>query len=266
MAAGALVLASLAATPSLLLLPSAARADSTADDVTLDSAQEYKDCLLLAKRRPDQAVESAVAWEKQGGGDAARHCKALALINLDRPEDGALELERIAQTLPTDKAGLAADLFGQAGQAWIKAGKPQLALHDQNEGLKVQPKNVDLLIDRALNYGNSGMYSDAAADLTTAAGIAKDRPEIFALRAAAYRHLDNKAGALNDVETALKISPDYPLALLERGKLRLLKGDKDGARQDWLKVVNKAPNTPAADEAQRDIEQIDLKPDNTVGQ
>ena len=75
-----------------------------------------------------------------------------------------------------------------------------------------------------------------------------------------------KAGALNDVETALKVSPDYPLALLERGKLRLLKGDKDGARQDWLKVVNKAPNTPAADEAQRDIEQIDLKPESTIGQ
>lgn len=260
-----LAVSALMLAPSLLQ-PGVALAGSTADDVTLDSAQQYQACLLLAKRRPDQAVESAVAWEKQGGGDAARHCKALALINLDRPEDGALELERIAQTLPADKAGLAADLFGQAGQAWIKAGKPQLALHDQNEGLKVQPKNVDLLIDRALNYGNSGMYSDAVTDLTAAAGLAKDRPEIFALRAAAYRHLDNKAAALNDAEAAMKISPDYPLALLERGKLRLLKGDKDGARQDWLKVINKAPNTPAADEAQRDIEQIDLKPESTIGQ
>src|SRR6185369_11820567 len=72
------------------------RADD--DAITLDSASEYKDCLLLAQRRPDQAFDSATAWEKQGGGDAARHCKALALINLDRPEDGALELERIAQT------------------------------------------------------------------------------------------------------------------------------------------------------------------------
>jgi tetratricopeptide (TPR) repeat protein len=237
-----------------------------ADGATLDSAKEYSDCLLLAKRQPDQAVESAVAWEKQNGGDPARHCKAIALINLDRPEDGALELERIAQTMPQDKARIAADLFGQAGQAWIKAGKPQLALHDQNEGLKLQPKNVDLLIDRAMTYGNAGMYNEAVADLTAAAGLASDRPEIFALRAAAYRHLDNRAGALNDAESALKLSPDFPLALLERGKLRLLKGDKAGARQDWLTIVRKAPNTPAADEAQRDIEQIDLKPDATMGQ
>jgi tetratricopeptide (TPR) repeat protein len=259
------VLALAAITAVLLMTAQSAHADTSDDDntidITPDSASEYKDCLLLAERRPDQAVESAVAWEKQGGGDPARHCKALALINLDRPEDGALELERIAQTLPQEKAGIAADLFGQAGQAWVKAGKSQLALHDQNEGLKLQPKNVDLLIDRAMTYGNAGMYGDAATDLTTAAGLAKDRPMIFALRAAAYRHLDNKAGALNDAETALRLSPDFPLALLERGKLRLLKGDKDGARQDWLKIVTKAPNTAAADEAQRDIEQIDLNPD-----
>jgi tetratricopeptide (TPR) repeat protein len=257
----------LALIPAVLLaIVGPARAETEEIDVTPDAAQEYKDCLLLAERRPDQAVESAVAWEKQGGGDAARHCKALALINLDRPEDGALELERIAQTLPQEKASVAADLFGQAGQAWIKAGKPQLALHDQNEGLKLQPKNVDLLIDRALTYGNSGMYSDAAADLTTAAGLDKGRPMIFALRAAAYRHLDNKAAALNDAEAALRLSPDFPLALLERGKLRLLKGDKDGARQDWMKIVTKSPNTPAADEAQRDIEAIDLKPDDVPAQ
>ena len=257
----------LALVPAILLMMAGpVQAESEYIDVTPDAAQEYKDCLLLAERRPDQAVESAVAWEKQGGGDAARHCEALALINLDRPEDGALELERIAQTLPQEKAGVAADLFGQAGQAWIKAGKPQLALHDQNEGLKLQPKNVDLLIDRALTYGNSGMYSDAAADLTTAAGLDKSRPMIFALRAAAYRHLDNKAAALNDAEAALRLSPDFPLALLERGKLRLLKGDKDGARQDWMKIVTKSANTPAADEAQRDIEAIDLKPEDVPAQ
>ena len=217
---GILAITAVMAMSAVITMAGPALAESEEIDVTPDAAQEYKDCLLLAERRPDQAVESAVAWEKQGGGDAARHCEALALINLDRPEDGALELERIAQTLPQEKAGVAADLFGQAGQAWIKAGKPQLALHDQDEGLKLQPKNVDLLIDRALNYGNAGMYSDAVADLTSAAGLAPDKPLIFALRAAAYRHLDNKAGALNDAEAALKLSPDFPLALLERGKLR----------------------------------------------
>lgn len=237
--------------------PLPAAAQSVGD--TPDQAKEYSDCLLLAKRAPDQAVESAAAWEKQGGGDAARHCKALGLIFMGQNEDGALELERIAETMPQDKAKTAADLFGQAAQAWIRAGKPQMALHDQNEGLKLQPKDIDLLIDRAMTYGNAGMYFESLEDLNAAANLAKDRPEIYALRAAAYRHLENANMAMDNVEQALKLQADFAPALLERGKLKLQKGDKTGARQDWLKVVRLVPNTPVADEAQRDLEQMDLK-------
>ncbi|TXH37482.1 MAG: hypothetical protein E6Q98_06730 [Rhodospirillaceae bacterium] len=228
---------------------------------SLDQAKEYNDCLLLAKRAPDQAVESAVAWEKQGGGDAARHCKALGLINMGQVEDGALELERIAQTMPQEKARIAAQLFGQAAQAWIRAEKPQLALHDQNEGLKLQPKDVDLLIDRATTYGNAGMYFESLEDLNAAAELDKSRPEIYAFRAAAYRHLENRAMAMDNVDQALKLDPNFALALLERGKLKQQQGDIAGARQDWLKVVRLVPNTPIADEAQHGIEQIDLKAD-----
>jgi tetratricopeptide (TPR) repeat protein len=224
-----------------------------------DQAKEYNDCLLLAKRAPDQAVESAVAWEKQGGGDPARHCKAIGLINMGQVEDGALELERIAQAMPQEKVKIAAALFAQAAQAWIRAGKPQLALHDQNEGLKLQPKDVDLLIDRATTYGNAGMYFESLEDLNAAAELDKTRPEIYAFRAAAYRHLQNAAMAMDNVEQALKLEPDFALALLERGKLKQQQGDVAGARQDWLKVVRLVPNTPVADEAQHGIEQIDLK-------
>ncbi len=242
------------------MLPAAitpARAQSAGD--TPDQAKEYSDCLLLAKRAPDQAVESAAAWEKQGGGDAARHCKALGLIYMGQNEDGALELERIAETMPQEKAQIGADLFAQAAQAWIRAGKPQMALHDQNEGLKLQPKSVELLIDRAMTYGNAGMYFESLEDLNTAAGLAKDRPDIYAYRAAAYRHLQNPNMAMDNVAQALNLQADYAPALLERGKLKLQKSDKDGARQDWLKVVRLVPNTPVADEAQRELEQMDLK-------
>ncbi|MET1026881.1 MAG: hypothetical protein ABWY00_06915 [Dongiaceae bacterium] len=226
---------------------------------TLDQAKEYSDCLLLAKRAPDQAVESAVAWEKQGGGDPARHCKALGLIYMGQNEDGALELERIAETMPQEKAKIAASLFAQAAQAWIRADKPQMALHDQNEGLKLQPKDVDLLIDRAMTYGNASMYFESLEDLNAAADLDKDRPEIYTFRAAAYRHLQNPSMAMDNVEQALKLQDDFAPALLERGKLKQQKGDQDGARQDWLKVVRLVPNTPVADEAQRGLEQMDLK-------
>ena len=47
---------------------------------SLDNQAQYQACMTLLERDPAGALDSAVAWERQGGGDAARHCKALALI------------------------------------------------------------------------------------------------------------------------------------------------------------------------------------------
>lgn len=225
----------------------------------LDNQAQYQACMSLLDRDPAGALDSAVEWERQGGGDAARHCKALAMIRTGDVEDGALELERVAQAMPQVKAPLAAELFAQAGQAWIKAGNPQRALYAQNEGLKLNPKDVQLLIDRALNYGSSGMYFESLDDLNVAAGLTPDDPDIYAMRAAAYRQLETLDLAQENIEHALKLSPSHPGALLERGYLRRAKGDKEGARADWLTVIQVTPGSEIAAEAQKNIEKLDIK-------
>ncbi len=227
--------------------------------LAVDNQAEYQACMVLVERDPSGALDSAIAWEKQGGGDAARHCKALAMIRTGDVEGGALELERVAEAMPQLKAPLAAQLFGQAGQAWIKAGNPQRALYAQNQGLKLNPQDADLLVDRAMNYGSAGMYFEALDDLNAAIDLVPDDPAIYALRAAAYRQLDNPDLAEDNVEQALKISPSYPAALLERGYLRRAKGDPVGARTDWLTVIQMMPNTEIANEAQKNIEKLDIK-------
>ncbi len=231
----------------------------TAPAAALDDQAQYQACMSLLQRDPAGALDSAVEWERQGGGDAARHCKALALIRTGAVEDGALELERVAETMPQAEAPLGAELFAQAGQAWIRAGNPERALYAQGQGLKLDPKNVELLIDRALTYGASGMYSDALNDLNAAAGLSPDNPEIYAMRAAAYRQLQNRDLAEDNVAYALKLSPSHPGALLERGYLRRAKGDIAGARTDWLTVIQVLPGSAAAEEAQKNIEKLDIK-------
>jgi tetratricopeptide (TPR) repeat protein len=225
----------------------------------LDNQAQYQACMSLLDRDPAGALDSAVEWERQGGGDAARHCKALAMIRTGDVEDGALELERVAQAMPQMKAPLAAELFAQAGQAWIKAGNPQRALYAQNEGLKLNPKDVQLLIDRALTYGASGMYFEALDDLNVAVEIVPDDPDVYAMRAAAYRQLETLDLAEENIEQALKLSPSHPGALLERGYLRREKGDAEGARADWLTVIQVLPGTDIANEAQKNIEKLDIK-------
>jgi tetratricopeptide (TPR) repeat protein len=225
----------------------------------LDNEAQYQACMVLLERDAAGALDSAVEWERQGGGDAARHCKALALIRTGNVEDGALELERVAEQMPQMKAPLAAQLFAQAGQAWIKAGNPQRALYAQNQGLKLNPQDADLLVDRALTYGASGMYFEALDDLNAAVDLRANDPDIYAMRAAAYRQLENPDLAEDNVEQALKLSPSHPGALLERGYLRRAKGDLVGARSDWLTVIQVMPGTDIAAEAQKNIEKLDIK-------
>ncbi len=225
----------------------------------LDNQAQYQACMSLLDRDPSGALDSAVEWEKQGGGDAARHCKALALIRTGQIEDGALELERVAEAMPQMKAPLAAELFAQAGQAWIKAGNPQRALYAQNQGLKLNPKDLQLLIDRALTFGASGMYFEALDDLNLAVDLQPNDPDVYAMRAAAYRQLENPDLAEDNIQQALKISPSHPGALLERGYLRRAKGDLAGARTDWLTVIQVMPGTDIANEAQKNIEKLDIK-------
>jgi tetratricopeptide (TPR) repeat protein len=225
----------------------------------LDNQAQYQACMSLLDRDPAGALDSAVEWERQGGGDAARHCKALALIRTGAVEDGALELERIAETMPQVKAPMAASLFAQAGQAWIRAGNPQRALYAQNQGLKLNPRDVDLLVDRAMNYGNSGLYFEALDDLNAAVDLSPEDPDVYALRAAAYRQLENPDLAEDNINQALKLSPSHPGALLERGYLRRSRGDAAGARTDWLTVIQVLPGTDLANEAQKNIEKLDIK-------
>lgn len=226
---------------------------------TAENEQQYAACMALVDQNPADALESAVAWEKQGGAEAAQHCEALAYIGLKQYEDAGVLLERIAETMPQVKAPIASEVFGQAAYAWMLAGKTQRALHDLNQGLTLSPKNVELLIDRARLYGESGMYFEALDDLNVAADLEPKRPDIYAYRASAYISLSQLDIAGDNLDQALAIAPDFPQALLERGRLHALNGEKDTARQDFMRVLQVAPKTDVAAAAQQQLEKLDLK-------
>ncbi len=103
------------------------------------------------------------------------------------------------------------------------------------------------------------MYFEALDDLNAAVDLSPDDPDIYAFRAAAYRQLENPDLAEDNVAHALKLSPSHPAALLERGYLRRAKGDIDGARADWLTVIQVTPGTALAEEAQKNIERLELQ-------
>jgi len=73
------------------------------------------------------------------------------------------------------------------------------------------------------------------------------------MRATAYRMLEQPDLAKDNVEMALKADPNDPDALLERGTQRAQAGDKAGAREDWIRTIEIAPDTPAAEDARKGL-------------
>jgi tetratricopeptide (TPR) repeat protein len=238
--------------------PPAVPAAPTAPGEVIDNGRQYRHCIALARQTPQEGWEEALAWTSLGGGDPARHCAAIALIGLRQLEEGALRLEDLAQSshgAPTLRAGMLA----QAGQAWLLAKNPERAYADQTAALALVPGAPDLLVDRAESLAEAKNYKDALADLDQAIAATPDRVDALTFRAAAKRYLDDLQGAAADIDQALKIDPLYQDAWLERGMVKRLTGDDAGARQAWLKVLELAPTSAAADTARRNIELMDVK-------
>jgi len=133
------------------------------------------------------------------------------------------------------------------------------ALAAQSAALSLEPDNVELLIDRSVTLAQARNYWEAIDDLNRALELAPGRGDVLVLRASAYRYVDALDLAAEDLAAALAHNPDDVEALLERGILRRLTGDDDGARADWVRVVSLDPQGPAAEAARDNLERLDVK-------
>ena len=244
-----------------LLLPALPAAAEEMDNNLNDAINEneYESCMTLAQRTPAEAYSSAKSWSEKGGGAAAQHCGAVALIGMNKPKEAAQMMERAAESIRAEKPILAAELYGQAGQAWTMADDVTHALNAQNEGLALAPDNTDLLVDRAISYAAKQDYRSAVADLDKAHELDAYRADILTYRASAWRYLRDNKKALEDAEAALALEPQNPEALLERGIIRRLTDDPEGARIDWMQVMALAGGTPAGDAAKANLDKLNQK-------
>jgi tetratricopeptide (TPR) repeat protein len=230
-------------------------------------AATYDRCLKLAKQNPGAAQSLAQTWHEQGGAHPAEHCAAVALVGLKRYKEAATRLEALAQAMTSAPAGLRADVFDQAGQAWLLAGDAVRAYAAAGQALGLQPNDSELLLDRAEAAASAGYYDKAVADLDHVLKADPGRVEALIYRASANRALNRRDAALADVEKALALTPNSVPGLLERGNIRRLNGDLEGARADWERIGQIAPGSQADMAARANIEHLetggDLPPAKT---
>ena len=256
-----LVRAALALLPATVAAaePAGSPARSTGPRNAEADAATYERCLKLAKQNPGAAQSLAQTWHERGGAHPADHCAAVALFGLKRYKEAASRLEALAQAMTTAPAGLRAEVFDQAGQAWLLAGDPVRAYAAAGQALVLQPNDPELLLDRAEAAASAGYYDKAVDDLDHVLKTNPNRIEALIYRASAYRALQRLDPALADAEKALAQAPNSVPALLERGNIRRLNGDLAGARADWERIGQLAPGTQADMAARANIEHLDHK-------
>jgi Tfp pilus assembly protein PilF len=244
---------------SLGVVSPAFAADLSILDYSAQEKDRYDRCLVLVKRDPGTALEQAGAWYKAGGGAAALHCSALALVDMKRYVEAAGKLEQAAKESGKAAASERAALMDQAGNAWMLAAKTDRAEAAFSASLNFVPQDEDVLTDRARARGLRKDWAGAEADLSAVLSLDPDRADALVLRASAVHAQGRKADARADIAHALDIDPGYPEALLERGTLKLEDGDAAGARADWKDVAKAAPGTDAASEAAVRLQSLPAK-------
>ena len=222
-------------------------------DGRIDHSAEYDACMLLADRAPTEALASARSWEEVGGGNPARHCAAIALFNLRNYEEAAGRLEALAIETGGVDRHLTAGLHDQAGRAWLLAGEPVAAQAALGDAIALTPEDAELYIARSYAHAARRDYGSALADLTRAGELAPGLAEIHLLKAAALRFSGNAPAALVEADRAVATAPANPDVFLERGNIRWLLEDIDGAQSDWAQVLSLAPDSAAAQSARRNL-------------
>ena len=219
----------------------------------------YENCMRLSLTDPDAALEAALAWQDMGGGGAAHHCVAATFFSLGQYEQAADRFQALAEQMQEASLAERAAVLAQAGTAWFRADDLERAFAMQSAALKLAPDDVEIRIDRAMTLAGAKNYWEAIDDLDKVIDVNPERTEALVLRASAYRFVDAIPLARQDVEAALRLAPDRPAVLLEYGILQRLAGERDGAREAWLKLIQLYEGTPAADAAQRNLELLDVK-------
>src|SRR5258708_38673640 len=94
---------------------------SFVDDRALNDGQRYDLCLKQTHEDAGKTYEEALAWHDAGGGPAAMHCSAVALVQLKQYAQAGFKLDALARERDARDAELRADRLDEARKPGVLA-------------------------------------------------------------------------------------------------------------------------------------------------
>lgn len=193
-------------------------------DAETINASRFQQCVALIEEDAPRAYEEGMAWAAEGQALGGYRCAAMALIAQNRADEGARRLDSLASALNPAESGLRAELFSQAGNAWLLAREPGRARSSFTRAiatLQSDPAQLpDLLIDRARAYAMEREWRSAEEDLSRALDIRPGDALALRLRAAARMRQSSFDLAEADALAAVAAEPENVENYLILGHVR----------------------------------------------
>ena len=202
------------------------------------AVDDYDACIAMIATDPGRAEREAGEWARYGGGGAAaRHCYALALIETGAPIRAADELIGAAVESADMPNQARADILVQAGELLLEGDYLTTAEVVAGQALQLAKDDPGALGLRAAVLLAGGSPRTALRELNKA--LAQDGKDVRLLlrRAATHRQLGNDIPARDDANFATELAPDRAEAWLERGRIETKLGDKTRARGSLLRAM-----------------------------
>lgn len=237
--------------------------------VAQSPSPELARCLTHLADNPDAVLAQAEEWARHGGGLAAGECAALAQMERGEVADAARRFDALALARAEGHTVSAGDpqaeaiaaFYANAARAWLQVHQTASAASSARAGLAWSPQDLVLSTLLARAQCDQGQYAASLQTLGALPRTGRDLSDAYTLRATDRRHLNDIAGGLKDVETALDLAPDNVGALLERGILHARQGALGPARDDWDRVIALSPDTHDAYLARQDEDVLAADPD-----
>lgn len=175
------------------------------------TAERFAQCVALIDENPARAYEEGMAWAAEAQSMSAYRCAAMALIAQNRFEEGARRLQSLASAVNPENTGLRAELWSQAGNAWLLAREPGQARSNFTRAittLQSDPQQLpELLIDRSIAYAQEREWRLAEEDLSRSLDIRPQSATALRLRAAARMNQRSFELAEADARAAVRLEP-----------------------------------------------------------
>jgi tetratricopeptide (TPR) repeat protein len=212
-------------------------------------SDRFAACAAEVRSAPERAVDRANAWRAEGGGLDARQCLGLAYVALARWRSAATVYEQAAAEAERAQDPRRTMFRVQSGNAWLAADEGAKAIEAFDAALTAtqlpDPLRGEVHLDRARALVALGNPGGARADIERALQLVPQDPMAWYLSAALAARQDDRARAATDIARARTLAADDPDVLLLAGTIAGLQGNGAEAERLYRQVSTSAPQTDA---------------------